>query len=115
MPLVRIDFPNDKSPEYRRAVGDGVYHAMLTTLKVPEDDKFQVLAGHAPGCVVADPTYLGISRSADCILIQVFLLPGRSVATKKDFYQAVARALNESVGLRREDIFIGLVEVPKEN
>jgi phenylpyruvate tautomerase PptA (4-oxalocrotonate tautomerase family) len=34
---------------------------------------------------------------------------------KQRFYATVTNALNEGVKLRREDIFISLAEVPKEN
>lgn len=115
MPFVRIDLPQGKPPEYRHAVGDVVYEAMRTTLNVPENDRFQVIAEHGPGGLIIDPTYLGIERSADALTIQVTLNAGRSVELKKAFYRAVADGLNERLGLRREDVFINLVEVPKEN
>jgi 4-oxalocrotonate tautomerase len=115
MPLVRIDLPQGKSPEYRHSVGDVVYEAMRTTLNVPENDRFQVITEHAPGGLVIDPTYLGIARSGDALVIQVTLNAGRSVELKKAFYTAVADGLLERVGLRREDVLIQLVEVPKEN
>jgi 4-oxalocrotonate tautomerase len=115
MPLARIDLPQGKPPEYRQTVGDVVYEAMRTTLNVPENDRFQVIAEHAPGGLVIDPTYLGIARSADALTIQVTLNAGRSVELKKAFYRAVADGLHERLGLRREDVFISLVEVPKEN
>ncbi|MFY9292905.1 MAG: tautomerase family protein [Methylorubrum rhodinum] len=115
MPLARIDLPQGKPPVYRQTVGDVVYEAMRTTLNVPENDRFQVIAEHAPGGLVIDPTYLGIARSADALTIQVTLNAGRSVELKKAFYRAVADGLHERLGLRREDVFISLVEVPKEN
>ncbi|SFK46968.1 tautomerase family protein [Methylorubrum salsuginis] len=115
MPFVRIDLPQGKPPEYRRTVGDVVYEAMRTTLNVPENDRFQVISEHAPGGLVIDPTYLGIERSADALTIQVTLNAGRSVELKKAFYRAVADGLHARLGLRREDVFISLVEVPKEN
>jgi phenylpyruvate tautomerase PptA (4-oxalocrotonate tautomerase family) len=34
---------------------------------------------------------------------------------KQGFYKAVADGLHEGLKLRREDVFINLVEVPKEN
>jgi phenylpyruvate tautomerase PptA (4-oxalocrotonate tautomerase family) len=34
---------------------------------------------------------------------------------KRAFYKSVADGLHERVGLRREDVFINLVEVKKEN
>ncbi len=115
MPLVRIDLPAGKPAAYRATIGDVVYTAMVETLNVPKDDRFQVIAEHAPGGLVIDPTYLGIQRSADAILIQVTLNEGRSVELKKAFYKAVADGLHERAGMRREDVFIGLVEVKKEN
>jgi 4-oxalocrotonate tautomerase len=115
MPFARIDLHEGKSVEYRRSVSDVVYESMLHTLKAPKDDRFQVMAQHTHGSVIADPGYLGIQRSDDCIFIQLFLLAGRTVEQKKSFYAAVADGLHARVGIRREDVFIGLVEVPKEN
>jgi 4-oxalocrotonate tautomerase len=115
MPLARIDLPAGKDAEYRRAVGDIVYQAMIGVLNVPKDDHFQVIAEHSPGNLVIDPNYLGIHRTVDAILIQVTLNEGRTVEMKKAFYKAVADGLHEHLRMRREDVFINLVEVKKEN
>jgi 4-oxalocrotonate tautomerase len=115
MPLARIDLPAGKPAEYGRAVADVVYDAMIATLNVPKDDRFQVISEHAREALLIHPTYLGIDRSADALIIQITLNEGRTVEVKKAFYKAVADGLNERVGLRREDVFINLVEVKKEN
>lgn len=115
MPLVRIDVPAGTSADYRAEVGDTVYGAMLSALNVPQDDRFQVIAEHPPGGLVVDAGYLGIKRTSAAILIQVTLNEGRSVELKRAFYRAVADGLHARVGLRREDVFISLVEVKKEN
>jgi 4-oxalocrotonate tautomerase len=115
MPLARIDLPAGKTSEYRHAVGNIVYEAMIAVLNVPKDDRFQVITEHPPGGLVIDPGYLGIHRSADAILIQVTLNEGRAVDLKKAFYKAVADGLHERLGQRREDVVINLVEVKKEN
>ena len=115
MPLARIDLPAGKPPEYSRAVADVVYNAMVATLNAPQDDRFQVISEHTPNTLIIDPTYLGIQRSADALIIQLILNEGRTVEVKKSFYKAVADGLQERVGLRREDVVIALVEVRKEN
>lgn len=115
MPLVRIDLKRGKPADYRRTAGEIVYEAMRATLNVPQDDHFQILTEHAPEDLVINPDYVGIHRTEDCILIQVVLNEGRSVDLKRAFYRAVADGLNERLGLRREDVFIVLVEVKKEN
>ena len=115
MPLVRIDLPRGKSAEYRSTLGDVVYQAMIQTINVPANDRFQVITEHAPEDLIIDRTYLGIERSAECILVQVFLNEGRTTELKKAFYRAVADGLHQRLGLRKQDVFIALVEVKKEN
>lgn len=115
MPLVRIDLVKGKSPDYRRAIGEVVYEAMLETINVPKNDRFQVITEHSPEDFVYDPNYLDVPRCNDCIFIQVTLNGGRTLNQKKAFYEAVANGLHERLKMRREDVLISLVEVAKEN
>jgi len=115
VPLARIDLIRGKSAEFRRAVGEVVYDAMIAKLKAPKDDRFQVITEHPVENHIVDESYLGIRRTKDCITIQLFLLAGRTVEQKRGFYKAVADGLHERLSHRREDVFIGLVEVPREN
>ena len=81
-----------------------------------KDDKFQVICEFPPENHIADENYLGIKRTKDCVFIQLTLDTGRcTVEQKEGFYKAVADALHARLGLRREDVFISLVEVAKEN
>lgn len=115
MPLVRIDLLQGKSPEYRIQAGQIVYQAMLEVLGVPKNDLFQIIAEHPKAGLQFNREYLGIHRSDDCIFIQITLSTGRTVETKQRFYQAVADGLHQALKLRREDVFINLIEVAKEN
>jgi 4-oxalocrotonate tautomerase len=115
MPLVRIDLVEGRSADDCHAIGQVIYDAMRATLTVPEHDRFQIIAQHPAEGLVIDPGYLGIQRSRDCILIQVTLNEGRSLDQKRAFYKAVADGLAARLRLRREDVFINLVEVKKEN
>jgi phenylpyruvate tautomerase PptA (4-oxalocrotonate tautomerase family) len=115
MPLARIDLPAGKPASYGRTVADVVYDAMIVTLKAPKDDRFQVISEHGRDTLLIDPSYLGIERSADALIIQLTLNEGRTVDAKKAFFKAVSDGLHERLGLRREDVFISLVEVKKEN
>jgi len=49
------------------------------------------------------------------VMIQVFLNEGRTTELKKAFYRAIADGLHQRLGLRKQDVFITLVEVKKEN
>jgi phenylpyruvate tautomerase PptA (4-oxalocrotonate tautomerase family) len=115
MPLARIDLLEGKSEEYRTHVGQIVYQALLDCFAVPKNDLFQVITEHPKAEIRFDRKYLGIERSDDCIFVQITLNVGRTVEMKQSFYKAVADGLHQAVSLRREDVFINLVEVPKEN
>ncbi|MEW6436746.1 MAG: tautomerase family protein [Pseudomonadota bacterium] len=115
MPLVRVDLLRGKPADYRRVAGEIIYEAMRSTINVPENDHFQILTEHEPGDLVYSPDYVGIHRSDDCIFIQVVLNEGRSLEQKRAFYKAIADGLHAKLGLPREDVFIVLVEVKKEN
>jgi phenylpyruvate tautomerase PptA (4-oxalocrotonate tautomerase family) len=115
MPLVRIDLLAGKSPEYRAQIGQIVYQSMLDVLNVPKDDRFQIISEYAKDGLQFDREYLGVHRSDDCIFLQITLNSGRTVEMKQRFYKAVADGLHAALKLRREDVFINLVEVAKEN
>ncbi|MGA8541885.1 MAG: tautomerase family protein [Terriglobales bacterium] len=115
MPLVRIDLLEGKPPEYRAQIGQIVYQAMLDVLNVPKNDRFQIITEHPKAGLLFDREYLGIRRSDDCVFLQITLNTGRTVEMKQGFYKAVAGGLHEALALRREDVFINLIEVSKEN
>lgn len=115
MPLVRIDLAKGKSAEHRRKLGDIIYNAMHETIGVPPDDKFQIITEHAPDELNVPKSYLGIVYSPDLILIQMTISLGRTVEMKQALYKRIADDLHAQLKIRREDVFINVVEVVKEN
>lgn len=114
MPLVRIDLRKGKDATDREQIGQ-IVHEALVSVGVPKDDRFQVISEHEPSNFAFDPTYLGIRRSEDLVIIQITWNEGRTVEQKKALYKAIADGLEGRLGLRREDVFVSLVEVKKEN
>jgi 4-oxalocrotonate tautomerase len=115
MPLVRIALRAGKSESYRRAVADAVHRAMVETINVPAKDRFQVITEHDAAGLIYDSSYLDIVRTDEVVLIQIALSAGRTVELKKALFARIAALLAESPGLRREDVFVSLIEVAKEN
>jgi phenylpyruvate tautomerase PptA (4-oxalocrotonate tautomerase family) len=115
MPIVRIDLLEGKTPEYGVQVGLIVARTLTEVLNVPKDDLFQVITTHPATGLRFDREYLGIDRSDDCIFLQITLNSGRTLEMKQRFYKAVADGLHDELKLRKEDVLINLVEVPKEN
>ncbi len=115
MPFARIDLIQGQSAAFRQTVGDVVYEAMVGILKAPEGDRFQVVNEHALENFVYDPDFLGIHRTAGCIFLQLTLVGGRSLEQKRGFYKKVVDQLHDRLGVRREDVVIGLVPVERED
>lgn len=115
MPLVRIDIRKDRPAGLGRRIGEVVYRTMADTINVPANDNFQVITEHEADRLVYDPEYLGIARSDGTVFIQITLNEGRSIELKKRFYETLAARLHGELGMRREDVFVSLVEVKKEN
>ncbi len=116
MPLVRITVPKGKSHEHRKAISQGVQDALVETFNVPKDDLFQIITEGAPQAeIVHTPSYLGIAYTNDFVVIQLTVSDTRTLEQKKQLFRRIADHLSERAGLRREDVFINLVEVKKEN
>ena len=115
MPLVRIDLKRGKSAAHKKAICDGIYRAMLDTFSVPKEDRFMVVTEHGDDEFIYSDNYLDIVRSNDLVIIQITANDTRTVDQKKAFFAKIAALLSENPGLRKEDIFINLVEVKKEN
>jgi 4-oxalocrotonate tautomerase len=115
MPFVRISLRQGTSPDYRQALADGVHRALIESIAIPSGDRFQVISEHAPGDLIYDPAYLGVSRSDRVVFVQITMSVGRKPQQKRALYKRMAEILAESPGLRPEDLLINLVEVAWEN
>src|SRR5882672_5502936 len=101
MPLVRISLVAGKPESYKRKISDAVHSALVETIAIPAQDRFQIITEHAAGDFVFDPQYLNIARTNDLVIIQVTLSAGRSVEIKKALYRHIADLINQETGLRR--------------
>jgi 4-oxalocrotonate tautomerase len=115
MPFVRISLRQGTSPEYRKALADGVHRAMVEAIAIPPDDRFQVITEHPLDGLLHDPQYLGVHRSDRIVLVQITLSSGRKPQQKRKLYKRMAEILAEAPGLRAQDLLINLVETSWEN
>ena len=112
MPLVRISLRSGRSAAQKQAISDGIHRAMVETIGVPPDDRFQIVTEHADGeGLIADPRYLGVERTDGVVMIQIALRRGRTVEQKKALYRRIADNLAAApASVRPQDVFVALVE-----
>jgi phenylpyruvate tautomerase PptA (4-oxalocrotonate tautomerase family) len=114
MPLLHISLRSGKPATYRQAIFDGLYRAMRETLNVPEDDQFMTISEHDPANFRTGTGY-GVARSEDVVYIQITVFDTRTVEQKKALYRRIAELLGENPGIRPEDVFVQVLNAPKEN
>jgi phenylpyruvate tautomerase PptA (4-oxalocrotonate tautomerase family) len=114
MPFVRVSLRKGKPPEFIRDAGNAIHEALVAHANVPADDRFQVFDEVADGNLIADPSYAGVSRSKDLMIIEITLNAGRTVEIKRALYAGIASRLG-ALGVRPDDVLICLSEVTKEN
>ncbi|MGO8794313.1 MAG: tautomerase family protein [Candidatus Sulfotelmatobacter sp.] len=115
MPLVRISLREGKSEEYRKALADGVHRALIEAIEIPSQDRFQVITEHPAGELIYDPSYLGIERTDNIVLVQITMSTGRKPPQKRKLFQRMAEILEKNPGLRPQDLMVNVVEVAWED
>jgi 4-oxalocrotonate tautomerase len=115
MPLVKIYLRKGKSPEYVRSVSDAVHQALVTAANVPSDDRFHIIEQLDADRLIAHPSYGGVNRSDDLLIVEITLNVGRTVEVKKSLYAAIASRLGTAADVRPDDVVVSLIEVAKEN
>jgi len=115
MPLVRIDvLEGRRTPEELRRLADTVQEVMLDDFAAPPRDRYQVLTEHRPGQLICEDTGLGIERTDDLVVLQVFQ-QGRSEDQKRALYAGLARRLEEVTGLAPSDLIVSVIGNSRED
>src|SRR3954468_18906566 len=110
MPFVEIFVSESRPREQRRQLADAVHRALVETVDVPPDDRFQVLGVREPAELIYDAGYLGIARTSEFVAIRITLRRGRSVAKKRALYQAIVAKANAAIGISGQDVLVVLSE-----
>ncbi|CAL9366676.1 tautomerase family protein [Streptomyces sp. enrichment culture] len=111
MPFVRIDAHDDIGGARLDALGRAVHDALVDTLGIPPDDRFQVLTAHDParGTLRYDD-YLGVHRDAGIVFVAITLRAGRTTGRKEALYRRIAQLAEEYAGTEPRNVFVTLTE-----
>ncbi|MGW7568161.1 tautomerase family protein [Streptomyces tendae] len=112
MPFVRIDaHGGDTDDDRLGALGRAVHDALVETLGIPSDDRFQVLTAHdaARGTLRHDD-YLGVRRDAGIVFVAITLRAGRTTGRKEALYRRIAQLAEEYAGTEPRNVFVTLTE-----
>ena len=115
MPLVRIDVVEGRrTPDELRLLADTVQEVMLDVFAAPPGDRYQVITEHRPGQLICEDTGLGIERTDDLVVLQVFQ-QGRSEEQKRALYAELAESLKGVTGLAPSDLIVSVMGNSRED
>lgn len=112
MPFTRVDMLKGKPAAYRKTISEVIYDGLIKVMKAPDGDRFTVIQEYEPGNFTYDQHFLGIERTNDVIIIQLYTTVGNTKEQKLGFFKLVADELHRKLGVRKEDVFINIVVCP---
>ena len=116
MPIAKIHVLEGRYDERRLgSVSKAVQDALISVLKIPSDDFFQIIHELPRNRFLHTSSFLGMKYSDDFIVLEVTFIAGRP----KDTRLALLKELNERIvagaGISPDDLMIQLSEGPGEN
>ena len=104
MPLVNISILKGKSPEYIKAVADGINSAVIETMGFPDDDRYQIIHQLEPECLQLQ------KREGDRLMMHLVMRAGRSNKSKQAFYKKATENLADNPGISAANVLITITE-----
>ena len=116
MPLAKIHVLEGRYDERRLSnVSKAVQDALISILKIPADDFFQIIHVLPRHRFLHTPSFLGMTYSDDFMVLEVAFISGRP----KETHLALLKELNARIvagaGISPDDLMIQLSEFPGEN
>ncbi|MFE9767497.1 tautomerase family protein [Streptomyces sp. NPDC005808] len=110
MPLVRLDTLGADTDRLD-ALGRAVHEALVETIGVPPDDRFQVLVGHdGVRSTLRYDGYLGVHRGDGIVYVAITMRSGRTPSQKQALFRRIAELAQEYAGTEPRNMFVTLTE-----
>ncbi|MFD9863294.1 tautomerase family protein [Streptomyces alboflavus] len=110
MPFVRID-ALEAGPDRLDALGRAVHDALVETIGIPADDRFQVLSGHGGGgSTLRYDDYLGVRRDSGIVYVAITMRSGRTPDQKRALYRRIAELAHAYAGTEPRNVFVTVTE-----
>ncbi len=110
MPLVKVEIIKGKNREYKKSLLDGIHNALVSAIKIPNDDRNQRLYE-----LPSENFEKRSTRTDSFTLIEITMFKGRTIDAKRKLYRNIIDNLTQSPGINGDDILIVIHEPPLEN
>lgn len=116
MPVFNAHIPKGKFTRERKiAIGNALNQSLVQALNIPPGDRFITITEHGDDEIFIDPTFMGMARSDEAMIVTVLVGAHRPASDKKLLMAAITRLLEQDAGVSPDDVFIAIIPVPNEN
>src|SRR3989442_13059570 len=116
MPLAKIHVLEGRYDDLRLGnVSKAVQDALISVLKIPSDDFFQIIHELPRNRFLHTPSFLGMKYSDDFILLELTFISGRPRETRLALLEELNARVVAGAGISPDDLMIQLSEGPGEN
>lgn len=115
MPLVKINLQKGRSVEEKDTIAASIQAALVSTLGVPDADRYQLFNEYNEENFRHTSGYLGMSHSKQLLILEITFLVGRDDELKKTLLADINRNLVEAGVVAADDVFVMITEVGLAN
>ena len=116
MPLAKIHVLEGRYDERRLGnVSKAVQEALISILKIPPDDFFQIIHELRRDRFLHTRSFLGMKYSDDLIVLEVAFISGRPKETRLALLKELNARIVAGAGISPDDLMIQLSDGPGEN
>lgn len=116
MPVAKIHVLEGQYDELRLTnVSKAVQDALVSILKIPPDDFFQIIQVLPRNRFLHTPSFLGMKYSDQLILLELTFISGRPKETRLALLKELNQRIVANARISPDDLLILLFEIPGEN
>ena len=115
MPLVKVNLLKGRSAEEKGSIAASIQTALVSTLEVPDADRYQLFNEYDAESFRHTSGYLGMTYTDQLLIIEITFLEGRDDEVKKSLLAEVNRNLVAAGVVGGDDVFVLITEIGRAN
>ena len=115
MPLVKVSLLKGRSREEKDSIASSIQAALVSTLEVPEADRYQLFNEYDAESFRHTSGYLGLTYTDHLLIIEITFLVGRDDEVKKSLLGEINRNLVAAGVVDADDVFVLITEIGRAN
>jgi phenylpyruvate tautomerase PptA (4-oxalocrotonate tautomerase family) len=110
-----VNLLNGRSAEEKDSIAAAIQSALVSTLGVPEADRYQLFNEYDPEGLRHTSGYLGMTYTDRLLMIEITFLEGRDDELKKALLAEINRNLVAAGVVGADDVFVLITEIGHAN